>query len=516
MKNQLKLLQRGLLAPLMIVCLAATGMALPERAVQEGGDKVMMIKLRGGLFQWGMIEDHTADLLTFRRIDTGGVVIVPWTLLDPTQELELKTKFGYIDLTSEEILITAEKLILRDGREVIGLLLERTDTLLFFQTQGRVLQIPKALVKDHIAGLQVPALDVKSKEELYREKEQLIDPENPEDHYKLAGFCERILDFSRAREHYEAARTLDAEFKSRELDAILARVTIRVENQEQVDFLANVDLLKRKRKFANALDQLALFDSNYPDSPLITERLKMEDRVLRARSDYMHREVSSLWFSWMGRLVTKSAREHGYQASLGYLEDKLSEDIVTNITNTLRKNWPDLDEDQVRQFFIERKLGRWKGASYGLGTWLLGEEAAVKGNKPSKPAGTSGSSRDKAREEQAAKIARFLRNQEMAKRARKSEDDEAAIDTAWNKLSVSARRNWMIAYYAENGGDLVVRPKPELRACSQCAGTGVRDVIVSRGTTSGDRDSGGSGAGIRQTGCQTCHGVGIVRRIRYR
>ncbi|MFT7484298.1 MAG: hypothetical protein ACI9F9_000138, partial [Candidatus Paceibacteria bacterium] len=145
MKNhfQLDRMFKPFLGLCLMLMLSAMGWAIPSQ-----GD-VLMIKLRGGLFQWGTIEEHTADTLTFRRIDTGGVVIVPWSLVEPVQELELRTQFGYVDLRGDEIMITAEKLILRDGREIIGLLKDRTDTMFIFLTQGRVLQIPKALVKDH-------------------------------------------------------------------------------------------------------------------------------------------------------------------------------------------------------------------------------------------------------------------------------------------------------------------------------------------------------------------------------
>jgi len=488
---------------------ASAQAADPAAGSSPAAGDVLMLKLKSGAFQWASIEEHTEQGLSFRRIDNGGIVTLPWTMVEPRQELELRTRFGYVDLTGDEIMIQAEKLILADGREVIGLKQGETNDMILFLTQGKTLQIPKQLVRNYVGGLQVPALDVKSKEDLYREQELALDLDTAEGNWELAEFCERILDFQRAQLHYEAVREIDPSFNQKELDVILSRIQVKVDNQEQVDYLANVDLLMRRDKFADAFLQLELFDGLFPESELQTDRLKLEQRVERARDDFMHVEVAKAWYSWMGRLAAKASREMSFEAALAYLEEDFHNEIVTNVTAGLKKNWSDLEEDQVRQYFIERKQGRWKSASYGLGTWLLGEDDALKGVAPEVQEAPK-SARDKAREDQAEKIQRWLRNQEMAKRASRSEEDEEEVEIAWKVLSSGARRNWLIAYYAENSGDLSVRPKPELRDCSECGGRGVREVIFS-GSARQDAT-----AGQRQVACPTCHGIGRTRRIRYR
>lgn len=506
-RNAVRTLAGSALALSLFAGTAAAQAADP--GADAASEEVLMVKLKTGSFQWATLEDHSEQALTFRRIDNGGVVSVPWSMVEPQQELELRTRFGYVDLTGDEILIQAEKLILADGREVIGLKQGETDDMILFLTQGKTLQIPKALVRNYVGGLQVPALDVKSKEDLYREQELALDLETPEGNWELAEFCERILDFQRAKEHYEAVRELDPSFQQKELEVILSRIQVKVDNQEQVDFLANVDLLMRRDKFDEAFKELELFDTTYPDSELQTDRLKLEQRVERARDDFMRTEVPKAWFSWMGRLAAKAAREKTFEGALAYLEEDFHNEIVQNVTEKLKKNWAQLEEDQVRQFFLERKQGRWKAASYGLGTWLLGEDDALKGIAPEVQEAPK-SARDQAREDQAEKIQRWLRNQEMAKRASRSEEDEEEVETAWKLLSSPARRNWMIAYYAENSGDLSVRPKPELRDCTECGGRGVREIIFS-GSARQDATSGAT-----QVACPTCHGLGRTRRIRYR
>lgn len=45
----------------------------------------------------------------------------------------------------------------------------------------------------------------------------------------------------------------------------------------------------------------------------------------------------------------------------------------------LQKTSPQATEDSVRQLWKSRKKIRYQTASYGLGTWLLGKAAALKG-----------------------------------------------------------------------------------------------------------------------------------------
>ena len=89
--------------------------------------EVTMLRLRSGAIQWGAIEDHDPDSVTVRRLDTGGVVRLPWTLLESTQELDLRQQFGYVDTDGDEILIDGHKLVLHDGSELYGLIINYTD-----------------------------------------------------------------------------------------------------------------------------------------------------------------------------------------------------------------------------------------------------------------------------------------------------------------------------------------------------------------------------------------------------
>ncbi len=501
----------GLTAAVCGLTAPAGGLYAQDAGVAaEPAPEVTMIRLRGGRIQWGSIVDHTAEALIFTRLDTGGQVTLPWNFLDPAQDLELRMRFGYVDLGGDEVMMSAELIVLVDGQEVIGRVQGRTQDAVLFKSGGLTLAIPKQRIRSHVAGVRVPALDIYTRGELYADEFLRSDGESAESQRLLAEYCERIFDFPHALQHYLASQELDSDGDPKALAVKIARVQAKVDSQEQVDYLAHVDHLSRRKNYAQALLDLEAFDGLFPDSPLLADRIKLEKRVIRVREAYTRKKVATRWFAWMGRLAAKAAREKTYQESLTYVGELFGEEIVLNVTLEMRRIWPSIEEDQVRQFFIERKRGRWKPASYGLGTWLLGEDDALKGGTAEVQKKEPESARDRERADLEEKINRFMRNQQMQKRNSNSEEDEEEVANFWKTLSSSARRYWLIAYYAENAGHLDVRSKPELRNCSECAGTGAHQVIYTGSARAG------ASSGLRLVTCGACHGIGRVRRIRYR
>lgn len=496
--------------------LLALFLALPvvraEGARPEEGE-LLLLRLRGGGIQWVRIESHTPELVAVRRLDNGGLVRLPWGLLDPAQEEELRTRLGYVDLDGDEPMLQADVLVLHDGRELVGRLLSSEGENFTLKQESGSLLIRKALVKEATTR-QAAALEVYTREELYRdEAARLLTPsgeQEPAVHFELARYCERILDFAGALRHYERAAQLDPSFKAAELGAILPRVATKVQQQEQLDALAEIDRTKRRGYFDKAIQALASFDARYPGSPLRAERLKLEERVLKERERAVRNLVRVQWYSWIDRTAGEAARLETFEAAMAYVEDSMSGRIVQGVTEDARRIWAEVDEDKVRQLWIERERRAWKPASYGVGTWLLGKENALKGVTEAAPEAEQKSERDRAREDLAQQMQRFMRNQQIAKRASRSADDQQAINDFWTTYSPSSRKAWLVAYYAENSGEVDLRPRPEIYNCASCGGTGYREVIY----TSGGRS--GSSGGMKLEPCQVCHTLGVVRRIRYR
>ncbi|MEE8468410.1 MAG: hypothetical protein V3T22_08145, partial [Planctomycetota bacterium] len=158
-------------------------------AAHEHGD-VLLLRLRDGSSHWGSIDEHDADGLRFHLLSHGGLVHVPWTLLHPPQEAELRERFGYVDLAQDELMVDVDRLLLVDGREVTGMILSRSGEHYVVKTDGNLQMVPKARVQSITKGLLVPALDVFTREELYgkfRGETQLDDPDSQ---LELAHRCE--------------------------------------------------------------------------------------------------------------------------------------------------------------------------------------------------------------------------------------------------------------------------------------------------------------------------------------
>jgi hypothetical protein len=204
------------------------------------------LHLRDGSIHWGAIQEHDADGVDFQRLDTGGMVRVRWELLDPAQTDSLKRRFGYVQVSTEELRIDADLLELDGGEEVIGRIVSREGEDYLVKTGGNLQLIPKSRVTAMQSGLSVPALDVFTREEIYAQYLEQAAPDSAADQYALAETCEKILDYAHALEHYQASKALDPTYQKDEIDATPERVKVSAAQQEQLDYLRDIDELRKK------------------------------------------------------------------------------------------------------------------------------------------------------------------------------------------------------------------------------------------------------------------------------
>ncbi len=470
---------------------------------------VEMLRLRSGDILWARVIEHTPEGVSVERLSNGGLADLTWGFLDPLQEEELRMRYGYVDLAQEEIMIEVDQLLLSDGSEVVGKIISREGDTLTVKVDGNLLLIPKMRVAASGSIVRVPALDIYTREELYGQLLVATAPDDPEAQLALAKDCERILDFAHAVEHYKLVAELDVELHADEVAFGLARAEQKAMLQEQIDYLAEADHLRKRGKFDDALAMCESFAERFPDSALQEDALKGRDRVLRGRDEALRDLVARRWHYWVTRLA-KVAALGSYEQAIDFLDENMGKEVLDKVLDDARRVSAEIGEDDVTAFWVERKRGRWKRASYGQGTWLLGEEEALAG-LDDEPKTSSGGEKDEERVALEEKIQRFLRNQEQARKARGSENEEDDIQAAWEQLSSSSRAWWIIAYYAEFSGEMDLDPKPSLSNCRECGGVGVREVIYTGGARSGESTS-----GRRLMNCPTCHGIGRVRRIRYR
>lgn len=505
----MKLIHRLLVA----VCVAPFMLA-SIHAQQDSTPAATMLRLRDGSVQWGTITANDPEGIVFERLDNGGKVRLAWSFLHPEEERDLRNRFGYVDLSGDEVMIDADRIVTVEGVEIVGLIIDRSGDVVLVKTDTATIPVAKNRIAGAPTIVQVPATEVYTRAELYAQRLSNVDTSTAEGNFQLAQWCERILDFAHAVEHYKAAATLDATYRPEDVRVSTERATEKAARQDQIDYLADVDALIGRRRFDDALGRADAFKDKFPNSPLLANAKKAHDRVLKAREKYVTELVSAMWFVRTGQLARTMSTKLGYEEALNYVGAQMSKDVLDYVTKQASVLTKDATPDVVKKLWAQRKKVRWQRASYGLGTWLLGRDAALKGSEEKKPDAKPVTEKDKERADLEKKLERFLQNQEMARKAKTSNEQKDDREAAWKELSIDNRAGWILAYYCENSGDFEVDPKPTLAACRECGGTGTRVLSLAGGNVS--RSAVGKQSTDTKLECPACHGIGGVRRISYR
>ncbi|MDP6368336.1 MAG: hypothetical protein QF615_01915, partial [Planctomycetota bacterium] len=229
------------------------------------------LQLRNGTLHWVEVVEHDESGLSLRRIENGGLVRISWNLLEPRQAERLRIEWGYVAAEGGELLIEVDRLILHNGSEVVGVIENREGPDFTVRHGGNLQILPKRAVASLSSGVQVPALSIYTREQLYSREAAQVDLEDPLSQKSLAQFCERILDFASAARHYEAALELGLDDGDNRVVRALERAKIKAALQEQVDYLHETEMLQRRGLYDSALERIEAFKTIYPNSPLQKE-----------------------------------------------------------------------------------------------------------------------------------------------------------------------------------------------------------------------------------------------------
>ena len=498
--------------------------ALPAAQKPGAALELTMLRLYDGGLLWGSIAGHDAQALHVQRLDNGGFVKLPWTRLDPALSEELLAKFGYVDRSGEELFVEADRLLLNDGTDVIGLIVNRTGTELWVKTAQRTFPVPARSLSGAATRVQAPALDVYTREELYQAELARVDLASATSLWDFSVYCERIYDFVHCVEHLEALAKLDSTFKASEVSNALARNRGKAANQAQLEALREIDQDRARGYFDRALSKIEAFVAANPSSGFAQDALKKRATVEKAREQKLRERAADAWHAWVPRLISAKAREPQltHEAAVEWLEEGIEKPLVEAVTAELvRSVSATVTPEQVTRYWKERAGGRWRRASYGQGTFLLGDAEARKGltKDDSKAAPTSET--DSARSELEERLQRYLAAQETvrAARAAAAEGEESKTETFWKSYGSTNRGQWMLAYFAEHSGDFQLRD-PQFSNCPDCGGSGRREIINAVGQQNRGGQGGGQGGSTSGTSqmveCPACFGIGVIRRVNYR
>ena len=405
-----------------------------------------------------------------------------------------------------------DRLVLQGGGKVEGVIVSREGKNFLVKTSGTLQVVPKVRVRGIESGLQLLALDVYSRDELYGLYLAESDVQSAESMLQLARKCESILDFPHAAEHYAQALELGLETDRSAVETILARVEVKAASQEQVEYLRHVDFLRKRGLFDKAVEEIDAFETAFPDSSLVEDARKQKTKLLLARDEAARVLVQKRWPYWAKQLTRKKSLENSLEAARTWASEEAGSEIQALVHADVQKKVTQaISLEEVRGLWEKRRRRSYSSASYRPdGTWLIGIEAAQRGIEDESESETAGpvSQVDAQRLALEERVKRYQNNQRLASRAQSGAAAGDEYQGFWTTYSQGARGGWLMAYYVENSGDFELRPKPDLRACKTCAGAGAIELLVT-GTVRGDENSG-------LAPCPLCHGVQYSRRIYYR
>src|SRR5260221_58740 len=368
--------------------------------------------------------------------------------------------------------------------------------------------------------MHTPPPEISTKGELYAQSVLANPPKDAASHYDTGVFCERIFDFARAVEHYRKAGETDPKFRVSEIPIAIARATEKGKNQDQLDYLSDVDSELRQKRYDKALVKADAFATKFPTSTLIPDAKKKHDQILKARDRDVAERVAHGWISRAERLAHKAALDMTLEQALAYVSDPMKQELLDAVVKDVQKVSKDVTPDMVRQMWTSRKKVRYFRASYGLGTWLLGKEAALKGGEEDKDKKDKDKDKkpdteiSKERADLEKKIKTFLQNQEMARKAQSKDEQKEDREGFWKEYGALSKEQWLFSYFVENSGLFELAKHPNLDNCSDCGGKGTREIAVVGSNVA--KSMIGKGQYGTTAECPICHGIGRIRRIAFR
>lgn len=446
-------------------------------AITNSGE-AEVIRLKNGMELHGEIIRFDAETgITFKRCENGGIIELRWEHLIEEDVIAIKAAHGYGDLEAEPIYVRAKKLLLATGDYVIGVQVESSHPgVVTLHRLGKNYDYVPSHIED-IENVEVEAQEVYTAQELYEQKIAESFPETALDHFKLAIYCESVTIYSRALEHYEMTAELDSEFKPNIVAAKIHRMGIKQSEKEATELLNEIRNRLYKKKFEPALKLCDTFARSFPQSQQLSDLDKLRSRIITKRHDYYQHKIMPDYFSWMGRIAYKMAADRSINLddALSYARDKLGEDIKKKLAESYG-----MEMEEVADLWANRTGGMTRTATYGMGTFILGEQAKkipeVLKEEDEEEDETVGKKRpatlDEKLKQRIEELKKEREKQVKNRRPRLNiENIGQTKDQWWRNADNDSRKQFLIAFFAENSDDICYR-KVRLRPCATCCGKG--------------------------------------------
>lgn len=478
------------------------------------------LQLADGQVLLGTVDDANGDGLRVHRLDNGGSLDLRWDHLAPDCALRIKTQFSLVAVQEEEVTVSADLVAYtQDGspKEVIGRIVER-DPQLVVQVKGLTYRVPRTEVRS-VKKVDVPVQQIFTKDEYYQSRLDALAPgDNADKNVLLAAELIRVRDYDHAQVHLDKAKELgkSPDKKVRDEDQLNKLID---KNKRYKDSELERDLIDKIHacrvrgtgpEFDKGMKLIAQYDAEYPGTKakLRTSDFDGEKKLFdAAHQRFLTIEVAEQWRRSVTLLAEKKAGETGLtlQAAREYCENKIKDDIVARVAQQVG-----VKPEEVRPLFADRaKFPQGKRTdffSYGIGSWVLTEKGILKDTAQGKVKVDKNAAKDPAQERDMAQVAKAIRQalerRKAAAQATQGQGQapqEPTDEDWWKEASRAEKTSWMRAYYAENGGDLVVA-RATLMECSSCFGEGTVVQVAAEGSK-------------MVVKCYLCHGTKWLRSL---
>ena len=492
----------------MILSLLLTTFLSPAMP-QDGADQ--LVRLRDGRLLVGAIVEHNLDGFELTTALDGGRYSLVWSDLFPGEADRLRDAFGYRNQT-EIPMTTAHRILLVNGRELIGRILRQDSANLELRVRETTSIIPLQRLAAPPEAVVVEAATILTPEQFYAEQAPQVDSQNAMAQFEFAQELEVMFALQEARLHFEKCGELalaagDTSLVKR-VEGAMNKLDKVIANRAEAEYLEKIKQLMHRERFTQAAELMAAYDSTFSDSALRGEYLKIADRFDSRQNSAVTRYLGRHWYSRALKLIKRKALDKDLRMdeAMAWLES----DLPMMVRQQLLEEIKSMDQELNMSTIDERWHARLEGgasshsAGYGDGTWVLGEERAKAGLRDAEAEAKEDGKSSQQREME-ERMKRFTENIEAGRRAKASKGNDISPEDWWRRAQVTQRFQWLLAYYAEFGGDYAVS-NVRFSLCSTCAGKGFLEVI----------EVASNGSKKKRKKCPTCHGVQVRRSVSFK
>jgi len=429
-----------------------------------------------------------------KRLDNGGSLDLRWDHLSTASALHWKRKFDLVGDAQGELVMSADEVeyVLNGGKQtLLGRIVEQLPDALVVMVKGQPWKVRRADLRA-VRKVEAPVAQILTKEEYYVERLGAVQPGNDADkHVLLADDLVKMRDYDRAGEHLTKAKELGNSKNPQQVEAQLQKLARYKEAARELKLLEEIQATRSRGQLADfekGKKLIAQFEKDFPATKLKAEFDAEKKRFDGARTRYLTQQVADKWRDGIRVIAEKAVGADGMtlQQARDYAQNKMTDDIVARLVATLR-----IEADEVKKLWGERKATasgkRTEHFSYGIGSWVLGNEAILKDTATGKDLDKQKGGNEQAptNDPNVDRFAKLLKEaldrRRQAVQGQPEGQKEQTDEGWWRQAGRAERIGWLRAFYAEFGGQLVVT-FATVSPCISCYGEGTVPELAPDGT----------------------------------